>query len=281
MRLTLHRRAGQLRCHSCGYVQRTPVNCDACGESAFMPMGEGTEKVEDWLTKHFPTLRFARFDRDAMRSQKHLIDTLHAFEQGELDCLIGTQMLVKGHDFHRVTLVGVINADLGISMPDFRAGERWWQQMTQVFGRAGRGDKAGRVLIQTRVPDAPWLNRVSEASAEQVLSEEALLRQQMGYPPYARWVRIIFSAEKADRGMQAAAEFAGLCRDHRSGLETVNISGPMACPIERVARRFRFEVLLRDAGREILPWRLAPILAAQKLASGVRRRVDVDPLDMM
>jgi len=281
MRLTLHRRAGQLRCHSCGHVRKTPVHCPQCGESAFMPMGEGTEKLEDWLTENIPALRFARFDRDIMTSQKRLTDTLDAFEKGELDCLIGTQMLVKGHDFPNVTLVGVINADLGVSMPDFRAGERWWQQMTQVFGRAGRGEKPGRVIIQTRMPDALWLARLSEEEAEQTLMEELQLREMLHYPPYARWVRIVFSAERAERAVQACEDFADMCRDTRAGLQDVAISGPMACPIERVARRFRFEVVLRDSSRELLPWKLARVLAGQKLPSGVRRRVDVDPLDMM
>ncbi|MDX8407582.1 MAG: primosomal protein N' [Mariprofundaceae bacterium] len=281
LRLSLHRRAGQLRCHSCGHVRKAPMYCRQCGESALMPLGEGTEKLEEWLTEHIPTLRFARFDRDIMTSHRRLSETLAMFEKGEIDCLIGTQMLVKGHDYPNVTLVGVVNADLGISMPDFRAGERWWQQMTQVTGRAGRGEKPGQVIIQTRMPEAPWLSRLGEEDAEKILDEELALREQLHYPPYARWVRLVFSSTRAERAMQAAADFAALCRDERAGLENVAVSEPMACSIERVARRYRFEVLLRDSGRETLPWKLAPLLSAQKLPGNVRRRVDVDPQDMM
>jgi primosomal protein N' (replication factor Y) len=235
------------------------------------------EKLEDWLTEQLPSLRLARFDRDIMTSHKRLIQTLTAFEQGELDCLIGTQMLVKGHDFPHVTLVGVINADLGINLPDFRAGERWWQQMTQVTGRAGRGEKPGRVVIQTRLPEAPWLERLYEGQTESTLNEELQLREALQYPPFSRWVRVVFSAIKAERARRAAREFADQC----SILDGVKVSGSMPCSMERVAGRFRFEVLLRDPTRKTLPWKLEPVLSQMRIPSGVRRRVDVDPQDMM
>jgi primosomal protein N' (replication factor Y) len=277
MRLTLHRRAGRLRCHTCGFSRRTARSCELCGEAAFLPLGAGTEKLDDWLADKLPSLRFARFDRDMITSHARLTNTLAAFEGGELDCLIGTQMLVKGHDFPNVTLVGVINADLGVNLPDFRAAERWWQQMIQITGRAGRGEKPGRVLIQTRMPDAPWLTRIDEAHAQAVLGEELHLREALQYPPFARWVRVVFSAGKAERASRAAREFA----DHCSGLGGVAVSESMPCCMERVAGRYRFEVLLRDPSRRTLPWKLEPILAEMKIPSGVRRRVDVDPQEMM
>ncbi|TLS76026.1 primosomal protein N' [Mariprofundus erugo] len=277
MSLTLHRKAAQLRCHSCGFSRRVPLCCEACGEPALMPMGDGTEKLDEWLTEHLPALRFARFDRDMVTSHTRLSEILAAFERRELDCLLGTQMLVKGHDFPHVTLVGVINADQGMSLPDFRAGERWWQQMTQVTGRAGRGDKPGHMLIQTRMPDAPWLSRIGESEAEATMHEELELRRMLNYPPFARWVRVLFSATHADRAVQAAEAFARRCHD----LSDVMISGPMPCPLERVAGRYRFEVLLRDVSRQLLPWKLAALLDTLPVPSGVRRRVDVDPQDMM
>jgi len=276
--LTLHRRAGQLRCHSCSFSRRVPRSCECCGEAALMPMGEGTEKIDDWLQEHMPTLRFSRFDRDIVTSHARLSEILAAFERRELDCLLGTQMLVKGHDFPHVTLVGVINADQGMNMPDFRAGERWWQQMTQVTGRAGRGDKPGRMLIQTRMPDAAWLSRIAEAEAEATMTAELELREMLQYPPFARWVRVLFSAMRAERADQAAAAFAGHCR---TLLPDIMVSGPMPCAMERLAGRFRFEVLLRDTTRQLLPWKLMPLLDSLKVPSGVRRRVDVDPQDMM
>jgi len=277
IRLTLHRRAGQLRCHTCGYRRRVPKSCESCGEYAFLPLGEGMEKLEEWLKEELPKLHFARFDRDVITSHARLANTLAAFETGELDCLIGTQMLVKGHDFPNVTLVGVVNADLGVSLPDFRAGERWWQQMTQVTGRAGRGEKPGRVIIQTRMPEAAWLERVCESQAEATLHEELQLREALHYPPFSRWVRVVFSAAKAERAGQAARDFA----DHCAILDGVQSSGAMPCSMERIAGRFRFEVLLRDPSRKILPWKLEAVLGHLKIPSGVRRRVDVDPQDMM
>jgi len=277
IRLTLHRRAGQLRCHTCGFRRRVPKTCESCGEDAFMPLGEGTEKLEEWIKESIPELRFSRFDRDVITSHSRLTETLAAFETGELDCLIGTQMLVKGHDFPNVTLVGVVNADLGVSLPDFRAGERWWQQMTQVTGRAGRGHKPGRVIIQTRMPEADWLTRISEDDAIQTLGEELKLREMLSYPPYARWVRLVFSSSKLERATEIAMLFAGHCKK----LEGVNVTGPMPCPLERMAGKYRIEVLLRDASRKLLPWKLQPLLTGMVSPRDVRIRVDVDPQDMM
>jgi len=277
LRLTLHRRAGQLRCHSCGFRRRTPKTCEACGEAAFLPLGEGTEKLEEWLSEHLPALRFARFDRDVITSHTRLEQTLTAFEQGDIDCLIGTQMLVKGHDFPNVTLVGVINADLGVNLPDFRAGERWWQQMTQITGRAGRGMKAGQVVIQTRMPEANWFERIDEAQAGNTLDDELKLRDMLSFPPFSRWVRIVFASPRLQRAESIAAAFAHRCQNI-SGLD---ITGPMPCPMERRARQFRVEVLLRDNARTVLPWALAPVFNAVAMPRDVRIRIDVDPLDMM
>lgn len=277
LRLTLHRRAGTLRCHACGFRRRVPKSCEVCGEQAFMPMGEGTEKLEELLSEELPGLRFARFDRDAITSHSRLEETLARFERGELDCLLGTQMLVKGHDFPNVTLVGVVNADLGISMPDFRAGERWWQQMTQVTGRAGRGGKPGRVIVQTRMPEAVWLPRIGEAAAEATLNEEMELRKMLSFPPFARWVRVVFSAARTDAATQLAMQFARHCEQ----IEGISISGPMPCALERMAGKSRIEVLLRDPTRKILPWKLAPLLEGMNLPRDVRMRIDVDPQDMM
>lgn len=277
IRLTLHRRAGQLRCHSCDYVRRVPRVCEHCGEDSLLPLGAGTEKIDELLSEHLPELCFARFDRDVVQSQKQLKQTLKQFAQGELDCLVGTQMLVKGHHFPNVTLVGVVNADLGLNLPDFRAGERWWQQMTQVVGRAGRGDCPGRVLIQTCNPDAPWLARVGDVQARAILDEEQELREALSFPPFGRWVRIVFSARDLHRAQKAADTLAEVLQQW----DKVKVSGPLQCAMERVAGRFRVELLLRDATRKVLPWKLAPVLKAVAVPSGVRRRVDVDPQDMM
>jgi len=277
LRLTLHRKQGVLRCHTCDYTQRVVKTCKQCGEQAYLPLGSGTERLEDDLLKALPNLKLARFDRDVIRNPKDLQQTLAQFEAGEIDCLVGTQMLVKGHHFPNVTLVGVINADLGMNLPDFRASERWWQQMTQVFGRTGRGAVAGQVVVQTWSPDAPWFDRLDESKAEDVLNEELSLRKLTHFPPYGRWVRIVFSATHHEKAIKAAKKFAQALQVW----DEVKVSGPMPCALERLAGRFRFEIIVRDESRKHLPWKLLPLLQKQRVPSGVRRKVDVDPQDLM
>lgn len=278
-RLTLHRKSHQLRCHSCDYQRRVMRQCEACGEASLLPLGAGTEQLEEMMAATLPELKFSRFDRDEVRSHEQLQNVLARFASGELDCLIGTQMLVKGHHFPRVALVGVVNADMGIHLPDFRAAERWWQQLTQVMGRAGRGEVPGRVLIQTTDPESPWIQRLGDAHAGEVLQSETELRQMLHFPPFARWVRVVFSSMRADKAEQAAVQFFQACEQyHWSG---VRVTHPSPCAIERRARRFRFEVLLRDESRKTLPWKLQGVLLALRIPSGVRRKVEVDPMDML
>jgi len=278
LRLTLHRSRRQLRCHACGFVRAVPQVCEACGEDALLPMGEGTEKVEEQLQASLPQLSFARLDRDTVRGAGQLVRLLDDFASGRLDCLIGTQMLVKGHHFPNVTLVGVVNADLGLSLPDFRAGERWWQQLTQVVGRTGRGAHAGRVIVQTRNPGMAWLDRIGDTQASTTLSEELELRKALQYPPFSRWVRLVVSAVRAEPARQAGELLAESCRRLPPA---VHCAGPMPCAIERLAGRYRFELVLRDPDGKHLPWLLTPLLQEVCLPSSARLKVDVDPLDMM
>lgn len=280
MRLTLHRRASRLRCHFCNYARKVAPACEACGESELLPLGEGTERIEEWLTEKFPEHRFARFDRDSVRSMAALQEVLRAFSDGRIHGLVGTQMLVKGHHFPNVTLVGVLNADLGMGLPDFRAGERWWQQMIQVMGRCGRGEHAGRVLIQTRMPDSVWLKRLAPGTEPVVLDEELQLRGALGFPPYARWVRLVFSSRRHESAWKAAEHMAGILRQQAQRWN-VDLVGPMNCPIERLAGRFRVELVVRDAHRRSLPWKLAPLLVRRAFGPGVRVQLDVDPYDLM
>jgi primosomal protein N' (replication factor Y) len=171
----------------------------------------------------------------------------------------------------------VINADLGMNLPDFRASERWWQQMTQVFGRTGRGAQAGKVVVQTWSPDAAWFDRLDESRAEEVLDEELSLRQLTHFPPYARWVRIVFSAGYHEKAILAAHQFAKALQ----GWDEVKVSGPMPCALERLSGRFRFELIVRDEARKHLPWQLLPLIKKLRVPSGVRRKIDVDPQDLM
>ncbi|RMH59215.1 MAG: hypothetical protein D6678_08125 [Zetaproteobacteria bacterium] len=166
---------------------------------------------------------------------------------------------------------------MGMSMPDFRAGERWWQQMVQVMGRCGRGKRGGRMVIQTRMPDSPWLARFRESEALAVLDEEASLRRQFAYPPFARWVRLLLQGRRRERVWQASEKLAEQVR----GMPGCAVIGPMACPVERMQGDYRVELLLRDPGRRCLPWRLRPMLEAFRPPSGVALKIDVDPVDMM
>ncbi len=277
LRLTLHRRRRQLRCHVCGFIRPVPNSCEQCGEEALLPLGAGTEKVEEQLQAALPDLRFARMDRDSVNSEQKRTGILDAFANGSLDCLIGTQMIIKGHHFPNVTLVGVINADHGLSLPDFRAAERWWQQLTQVLGRAGRGSRPGKVIIQTRNPEAPWLACIGDEHSRAFLDRELELREGFEFPPFARWVRLVFSSRNRDRAEAAAQSAAKLFVVHG----VAEVASPMPCPYERLAGRYRFELMIKDSSRKVLPWALAPLLKKLPAPTGVRRRVDVDPVDMM
>ncbi|MDX8393949.1 MAG: primosomal protein N' [Mariprofundales bacterium] len=278
--LCLHRKQGILRCHNCDYSRSIPNVCNLCGEQALLPLGVGTERLAEQLSAVMPTLRFAMMDRDAVRSHKDLLQVLQDFSTQKIDCLIGTQMLVKGHHFPHVTLVGVINADQGLSLPDFRAAERWWQQLTQVMGRAGRGSKAGKVLIQTRNPENHWLKLIGDSHAETVLSEETNMRQRWQTPPYARWIRVLFSGRSEKNTLQAAQQFALYL--HQAKLpDAIKCSPPSPAIIERLAGLYRYELLLRDPDLRSLPWQLHPILRNYKPPYAVRVKIDVDPRDMM
>jgi len=276
LRLTLHRRQKQLRCHACGFSRSVPRSCDQCGEDALLPLGEGTEKVEEQLRKVLPDLRFTCMDRDSVHCGQKRNEILQAFANGSLDCLIGTQMLIKGHHFPNVTLVGVVNADQGLSLPDFRAAEHWWQQLTQVLGRAGRGSRPGHIIIQSRNPEMPWLNCIGDEQARDFMEREARLRKELEFPPFARWVRLVFSSRKRGRAEASARSAANLFT--AQGID--GITGPMLCPVERLEGRYRFELIIKDSSRRVLPWKLAPLLEELPLDTGVRRSVDVDPVEM-
>ncbi len=277
LNLSLHRQAKQLRCHACGYRMSAPKHCHACDEEALAPLGEGTERIDELLAESLPELRSARLDRDAIQNKDELQQRLDDFARGRIDVLIGTQMIIKGHDFPNVRLVAVINADLGLNMPDFRAGERWWQQMTQVLGRTGRGKHAGRVLIQSRNPEADWLQQLDEQKAKTILMQEQQIRQQWHYPPFARWVRIVCSSGRLQYAEQEARTIYQQIKQQYPELDVVE---PMPCPLERLGNRFRIELLVKDQSRQHLPWCLQPIVQ-QPAMRGVRRSIDVDPHDLM
>jgi primosomal protein N' (replication factor Y) len=277
-------------CHLCGYIEATPQNCRDCGSTKLAHGGAGTEKVEVALSRALEGIRVLRLDRDASRG-KRLLDTLSAFRRHEADVLVGTQMLSKGHDFPGVTLVGILQADHGLGLPDLRASERTFQLLTQVAGRAGRGERPGRVLVQAYAVEHPAIRYASKHDFEGFAAQELEDRARMGNPPrgYLALLRVM----GLDEGrVQARAEL--LARFLRTGVEKLRsgqedllaipaatLLGPVPSPIKKINRRVRYQMLLRAPQRGALRWllgHLRPHLgmsgsgAAQTMAIA-----DVDP----
>ncbi len=275
-------RGGRLRCHYCDYEGPLPEGCTACGAPALMLEGLGTERLEALVAEAFPAARIARLDRDVANATKSqaILDRMRA---GEIDILVGTQMVTKGHDLPNVTLVGVVNADAALSLPDFRASERGFQLLVQVAGRAGRRDRPGRVLIQTRSPDHPAVAFAAKHDVEGFLERELMDRLEVGYPPFTRLGLVRIDAADEDLARSTAARIA---RDVKASPEArmrkVVVLGPAAAPIARLRGRYRFRVLLRAEERG--PLRVALSIAARHRDEADRRArvvIDVDPVAML
>jgi primosomal protein N' (replication factor Y) len=280
--LTEHRKAGLLRCHYCDFA--TPVGraCSKCGQPGLVPLGMGTEKLEDTLARVFAPARVARLDRDTA-SGNSIEDVLGRVRRREIDLLVGTQMVTKGHDLPGVTLVGVLLADQSLVFPDFRAAERTFQLLTQVAGRAGRGDAPGRVLIQTYQPHHPAVRAASHHDYATFVAHELEARRELGYAPFGRLVAV--RVDHADlRACEAAAatlaEHARALAPVRSG--QVEVLGPAPAPIERVRGRFRHRLLLRGAERPALRHVAHHVLQRiERGLGGARASVDIDPVSML
>jgi primosomal protein N' (replication factor Y) (superfamily II helicase) len=275
--LTLHRaRREQLVCHYCDYTTRVPDRCQKCNAPELGEEGAGTERIESLLAERFPQARIARLDRDVaagIKSEK----VLKRMRDGEVDILVGTQMVTKGHDLPNVTLVGVLNADAALSMPDFRAAERSFQLLVQVAGRAGRGDVAGKVLIQTRTPDHPAVAFAASHDVSGFVEQEMVLREELGYPPFSRLALVRLDAVEERRAQAAAERLARLARKEGQGAEVL---GPAPAPLLRLRNRYRYRFLVRSKDRVALR---AALLAVARAPSDrqVRVAIDVDPVNML
>ena len=280
-RLVLHRADRRLRCHHCGAEHGIPVRCAACESPDLVSVGSGTQRLAEWLSERFASARVLRIDRDSTRRRGELDRMVRAARDGSVDILVGTQMLAKGHDFPRVTLVGVVDADAGLLSPDFRAPERVAQLVTQVAGRAGRGALAGEVIVQTRRPRHPLLTALAREGYPAFATAALAERDEIRLPPFARLVllRAEASVRAASNGFLATArELAGEL--HRPGVE---VMGPVPSPMERQGGRYRAQLLLRSASRTNLqaflrPWveRLAEVRTPREL----RWSLDVDPIEL-
>jgi primosomal protein N' (replication factor Y) len=280
--MTYHRIDGQLICHYCNYTVKTPSTCPFCESDFLYFVGQGTEQVEDALRKRFPKLNIARVDRDSMKRKGELTKTLSAFDRGEIDLLLGTQMIAKGHDFHNVTLVGVISVDTGLGLPDFRSAERTFQLLTQVAGRAGRGNLPGRVMIQTYYPEHYALRFAVNQDFEGFYNEEMRYRQRMSYPPYF----VLSSVMIVHRKLEYAEKNARILRDsldRANSDKTLRVLGPAQASIARIKNQFRQQIIIKSESRRVLRSSLDKALGEAETRGCDLRiiQVEIDPVDLM
>ena len=281
--LTYHRREHRLVCHYCGYSCAVPSHCPSCGSEYLHYVGEGTEKLEQKFAELFPGARVARLDRDVARRRSEFLRVLSDFREGKIDILVGTQLIAKGHDFPGVTLVGVVSADIGLGLPDFRAAEHTFQLVTQVAGRAGRGDAPGRVLVQTFFPEHYAIRLAADQNYDGFFSKEMGFRRMMHYPPITALANIVAQHEKLERAAQVAEEMGEFFTKVEGQFPGIKILGPGPAPLAKVERRYRIQFLLKSVSRARLH-ALLKQLAGHCERSGVQTRevmIDVDPVSIM
>ena len=277
--LTLHRGRGMLLCHYCGHHGAAPSTCSACGSGEVGAFGLGTERIEAEVRRLLGDgIGVVRLDRDVVRQRDDLEQVLDTFRSGRAAVMVGTQMVAKGHDFPNVTLVGVLAADASLNFPDFRAAERTFQLLTQVAGRAGRGDRPGRVLLQAFDPDHYAIRCACRHDFDAFVAEEAMARKELDYPPYARLALLRWEGpEEADVQRQAEQE-AELLRQAEAS--TVHVLGPAPAPIARLRGLWRMQLLLKSRSRTALH-ALVRLLPRPRADAPVRRILDIDPVSML
>lgn len=280
--LTYHQRERSLVCHYCDFRQRPPRECPACQGQYIHYVGEGTEQVEEIIQKSFPQLRIARLDRDTTARRHAYERAVLSFAAGELDMLVGTQMIAKGHDFPNVTLVGVVSVDAGLAMPDFRAAERTFQLIMQVAGRAGRGDRAGRVLVQTYHPEHYALRRACAQNYEEFFEEEVRYRRSLSYPPFVSLAALLVHGADLTR-IQACAAQLKQSLEEANAHRSCRILGPAPAPLSRLRGEHRIQILLKSRSRprlrEVLDLGLADAAARGCDLHSVN--VEIDPVNLM
>jgi primosomal protein N' (replication factor Y) len=278
--LTYHKNRQRLECHYCGYSIRPPKECPKCREKYLYFVGDGAERVEEYLHEEFPKARIARLDRDTVRTKREFQQVLGAFAGGEIDVLVGTQMVAKGHDFQRVTLVGVVAADLALGRPDFRAAERTFQLLTQVAGRAGRGELAGEVLVETYYPEHYAIQHAVQQDYVSFYEKEAHFRRMLHYPPFAALASILIRDRKIENAIRWSRALAGYFAPFEN--RGVKILGPAAAPLAKLRREFRFQFVLKSPKRAALSRALSGCLdfCASHDVPETAVIVDVDPTSL-
>ncbi|HMD41913.1 MAG TPA: primosomal protein N' [Candidatus Acidoferrum sp.] len=279
--MTYHKNRNRLECHYCGSYGAVPKTCPKCGSKYVYFFGEGSEHLEERLRSEFAGARIARLDRDTARTKRQYQETLGAFASGALDILVGTQMLAKGHDFQRVTIVGVISADSSLSMPDFRAAERTFQLLTQVAGRAGRGDLPGRVLIQTFYPEHYAIQDAVQQDYLSFYERELNFRRMMNYPPFTSLANVIVRDASQGNAVRWAKRLSEYFSPHDG--KGVRVMGPATAPLARLRKEHRYQFLLKSTKRRQLTRLLSGALTfcdANKIPQ-TAILVDMDPLSLM
>ena len=283
--LTFHKSDSLLRCHYCGANRSVPACCQKCG-GKFRLGGTGTQKVEEVLVRKFPNIRYVRMDLDTTRRKGKYAEILNRFGNGEVDVLLGTQMIAKGLDFPNVTLVGVVNADTGLFLPDFRAGERTFQLIYQVAGRSGRGDKPGEAVIQTSNPDDAAIKSASQLDFDSYYNICLNERKELMYPPFSWISRVELSGGDRDKVQSRADRLVMRMKDRPKGIEVI---GPAPCPLERIRGQFRYQILLKspknkDRNGEKFHTFLREHFgdgSGRQTKSGIKMTVDIDPVSLL
>jgi primosomal protein N' (replication factor Y) len=274
--LTYHAKPGFLQCHYCGRKADPPARCPDCGSPAVNYWGTGTQRVEDEVLRKFPDIRLGRMDADAMRRPGGHESILSAFRDGEIDVLLGTQMVAKGLDFPNVTVVGVINADVALSLPDFRANERTFQLITQVAGRTGRGPKGGEVFVQSFQPEHLAIQLASTHDYTAFAADELATRKARGYPPFGRLARIMVRSQSRQKASEAIQAMAGRLIEP-ARIAGIRLLGPQPCPIAKLSRFWRYHLLLKSPTARALLHLWDTVREDLSPPGGVQMAIDVDP----
>jgi primosomal protein N' (replication factor Y) len=281
--LTYHRRAQELRCHICGHFAAAPVRCpnNECRDPAIRYAGLGTEKVEETLVKLFPHANIRRMDSDTLKRKEDYRTILGEFRRGKIDILVGTQMIAKGLHFPNVTLVGIIYADLGLHLPDFRAGERTFQLLTQVAGRAGRGDVEGEVVVQAFTPFHPAIQYARRHDYVGFYEQEIEFREQLKYPPLSRIAMLTLKGRNEEKVSFSADHLRKELEKRFASWPDTIYAGPAPAPLARAETFYRYQIMLRTRAMSRLSKELADLLENQQWPDDVTVAVDIDPIDLI
>ncbi len=279
--LTFHKAGYRMECHYCGYRQAVPKVCPACSSEYIYFLGAGSEKVEERLHAAFPQARIGRLDRDTVRTRHDFERVLNQFHAGEINLLVGTQMIAKGHDVHGVTMVGVVGADYALGFPDFRAAERTFQLLTQVAGRAGRGETPGKVVLQTFHPDHYAIQFAQRHDYAGFYEKEVRFRKWMHYPPFSALANVLVRSDKLEHTLKWTGQIGKWFESTRN--EGIRVLGPSVAPIMRLKRDYRYHFIVKAAGREKLNMALRRMLAFADEQKIPRTNVivDVDALSLL